>query len=100
MTIGNVEIKSYPHYPTILIVQQLRGVRSALVRNLQSQGYAVLEASGENEAVEIVRTHSRQIHLLVTDDSANSQISAATLKQYRPNMEVLSLSLSGGHDSP
>jgi DNA-binding response OmpR family regulator len=91
-------METYPQFPTILIVQQDRGLRTALVRNLQSQGYAVLQASGANEDFEIVRTHSRHIHLLVTDDSADSRISAANLKQYRPSMDVLFLSSSAKDD--
>ena len=87
-------MKVDPHFPTILIAQEDGGLRRDFVRSLQSEGYAVLAAAGAADAVEIVRTHSRHIHVLITDDSANSQRMAATLKQYRPYMGVLFFSLS------
>jgi hypothetical protein len=66
---------------------------------LEDAGYAVLQASGTEDAIAIVRTHSRPIHLLVNDDNATSQAMAKKLKQYRRQMDVLSLNFSAKNRS-
>jgi len=76
-------------FPTILVAEEDGGLREVLVRNLQQQGYLVLEASDGAEALDIARVHSRRIHLMLTDGDADGRTLAATLKQYRPDMQVL-----------
>jgi hypothetical protein len=88
-------MRNYPSFPTILLVRQDRDFLDCLVLSLQYKGYIVLHALDAALALEIVRTHSRPIHLLVTDDSPSSSVMAATLKKYRPQMDVLFLSSSG-----
>ena len=78
--------------PTILVAQCNCG-SDALVKDLQQQGYLVLEARDGPEATEIARVHSRSIHLMLTDESADGRSLAATLKQYRPNMTVMFITL-------
>jgi DNA-binding NtrC family response regulator len=76
-------------YPTILVVHYDRGFRDVLIRNLQQKRYLVLEAQNATEASEIVIRHSRQIHVLLADDSGDSRAMATTLKPYRPDMRVI-----------
>jgi len=75
--------------PTILVADQDDAVRNPLVRDLSHEGYFVLPAKDEIDALEIVRVHSRPIHLLLTDESMNGRTLAATLQQYRPKMHAL-----------
>jgi len=78
-------------FPTILIADEDDGVRSTLMRELQHEGYFVLVARDGGEALEVVRTHSRPIHLMITPDNMDGRTLAGTLKHYRPNMRVLFL---------
>jgi len=75
--------------PTILVADQDGATRDQLVQDLRHQGYFVLVAEDETEALEIVRVHSRAIHLLITAESLNGRTLATTLKQYRPKMRAL-----------
>ena|SRR3974390_3518662 len=86
-------------FPTVLIVLDDDRLCDVLVRSLEDAGYAVLQASGTEDAIAIVRTHSRPIHLLVNDDNATSQAMAKKLKQYRRQMDVLSLNFSAKNRS-
>jgi CheY-like chemotaxis protein len=81
----------HTHLPTILLLQEDRGFRDALVLKLEQEGYMVLPASGPDEALHIVRTHSRNIDLLLIAESATNQTTAAALKQYRRFMDILFL---------
>lgn len=95
----SIVMKCEKHFPTLLIVLEDGGLCSVLVGALQVEGYAALHASSKEEALGVVRTHSRHIHLLVTDDSVNSQALAAQLRQYRPQMDVLFLPLTARNGS-
>jgi DNA-binding response OmpR family regulator len=87
-------------FPTILVAEHDDGVRSPIVRHLQYHGYFVLVAHDAAEALEITRVHSRPIHLLLTGEGLDGRTLAATLKQYRPHMQVLFITpcmrLNGG----
>lgn len=83
-------------FPTILVAEHDDGVRSSLVRQLQHQGYFVLVAHDAAEALEITRVHSRPIHLLLTEDGLDGRTLASALKQFRPDMRVLFLTLQLG----
>lgn len=90
-------------FPTILVTVNLvteSGGRSALVRRLRTQGYLVLQAQGEGEALEIARVHSRPIQLLLTEEGLNGRSLAAKIKMYRPGMSVLFLGQSHDHGDP
>src|SRR5581483_3643116 len=52
---------------TILLVEDEEAVRSFAARALRMRGYNVLEASGGEEALEIVKSGAQQLHLLITD---------------------------------
>ncbi|MEO8594929.1 MAG: hypothetical protein ABI759_16535 [Candidatus Solibacter sp.] len=56
---------------------------------LQRDGYLVLESRDEDEAMDIIRLHSRPIHLMLIDESAYGRELAARLNQYRPQMQVV-----------
>jgi len=74
--------------PTILVAQCTCG-SDALVKDLQQQGYLVLEARDGAEAIEIARVHSRPIDFMLTDENEESRSLAATLKQFRPHTRVM-----------
>jgi CheY-like chemotaxis protein len=75
-------------FPTILLLESDSTLRVALARVLRGHGYLVLEAHDVPKAFELVRMHSRLIHLLLMGMSFDDAV-AATLKTYRPNMHVL-----------
>ena len=52
---------------TILLVEDESGVRRLARTILEAQGYIVLEAASGDDALEIVRSHAAEIHLVVTD---------------------------------
>jgi CheY-like chemotaxis protein len=76
-------------FPTILVAEADDVLQSTLAQELRQEGYFVLVARDEPEAVEIARLHSRPIHILLTVESRDGRMLAATLKQYRPNMRSL-----------
>lgn len=51
--------------PTLLIVDDDEGLRSAIVYDFQRRGFEVLEASSGNQAFEV--TNSRHVDLILTD---------------------------------
>lgn len=77
--------------PTLLITNNERG-SDRMVESLQSQGYFVLLARDAADALNIVRIHSRPIHLLLTDGSREGRTLASTATKYRPKMSVLFVS--------
>jgi CheY-like chemotaxis protein len=79
-------------HPTILIVQEDGEFRAVLTRILEEKGYLVLETQNTLKALVIAIRHSRSIHLLLADDSDDSRDLAATLKPYRPDMNVIHIS--------
>ena len=58
--------------PTILVTGNDNGIEF-LVKRLRSGGYLVLVAANFDDAVGIVRIHSRQIHVLVAYGSVNAR---------------------------
>jgi CheY-like chemotaxis protein len=52
---------------TVLLVEDEQGLRVLARRILESHGYAVIEASGGEEALRISRRHQSPIDLLLTD---------------------------------
>ena len=86
---------SYPNFPTILVVRETQELLDYLVLRLQYKGYIVLSALDAANALEVVRTHSRTIHLLVTDEGLSARAMAERLKRYAPRLEVLFLTSRG-----
>ncbi|HWA90542.1 MAG TPA: ATP-binding protein [Rhizomicrobium sp.] len=80
---------------TILLVEDEEAVRSFAARALRMRGYEVLEASGGEEALEIVRAHTATIHLLVTDvvmPNMDGPTLVRAVKRLRPDMAVIFMS--------
>ncbi len=80
---------------TILVVDDEPEVLSLIEDALRGLGYAVLAASDPQAAVQIARTHSELIHLLLTD-VVMPLISGSTLSEefriLRPGAKVLFMS--------
>jgi two-component system cell cycle sensor histidine kinase/response regulator CckA len=80
---------------TILLVEDEDAVRDFAVRALTMRGYKVLDASGGEEALEIVREHDGPIDLLVSDVVMPSMDGPALLKAVReikPDLRVIFIS--------
>lgn len=77
--------------PTILVTENSGRVRRALLQNLQHQGYFVLQAQDQVDAIEIARVHSRPIQLMLAAESIDDRSLVARIKMYRPCMDVLFL---------
>jgi PleD family two-component response regulator len=62
-------------YPTILVARD-DGLDCRLVRSLQRNGFHVLEADDWAHLFDVVRVHSRPIHLLLVDVSMDAHADA------------------------
>jgi two-component system cell cycle sensor histidine kinase/response regulator CckA len=79
---------------TILLVEDEEAVRSFAARALKLRGYQVFEASGGEEALEIVRKNDT-IHLLITDvmmPNMDGPTLVRAVKRLRPDMAVIFMS--------
>jgi CheY-like chemotaxis protein len=74
-------------YPTVLVAHGDEEVRSTLVDCLQRNGFHVLEADDWGHVFDVVRVHSRLIHLLLADVSMEARLQM--LKKYRSKLQVL-----------
>jgi two-component system, cell cycle sensor histidine kinase and response regulator CckA len=80
---------------TILLVEDEEAVRSFAARALRMRGYNVLEASGGEDALEIVRKASAPIHLLITDvvmPNMDGPTLVRAVRRVRPQMPVIFMS--------
>jgi len=80
---------------TILVVEDEKAVRDLTVRILQQLGYSILTASSGAEALEISRSHTGHIDLLLTDvvmPNMSGRQLADHLQTTRPSTKVLFLS--------
>jgi CheY-like chemotaxis protein len=80
------------HRETILLVEDEENVRKPLLQILESRGYNVLEAADADQAMNISKSHTGPIHLMVTDilmDGMNGVELAERLAFKRPEMKVL-----------
>jgi CheY-like chemotaxis protein len=87
-------VPEYAGHPTILIAHEDREFRDVLTRELQQKGYLVLEARDPADVFAIGIRHSRDIHVLLADDSDDGRAMAARLKPYRRFMNVMHVSPS------
>jgi CheY-like chemotaxis protein len=79
----------------VLAVEDDPNLRRLIGRILKAQGDAVLEAGGSQEAIELCRTHSSRLDLLITDiviPKMNGPELAAQLKTLNSNLKVLFVS--------
>jgi len=80
---------------TILLVEDEEAVRSFAARALRMRGYNVLEASGGEEALEIVKAGGQEIHLLVTDvvmPNMDGPTMVRHVKGLKPDLPVIFMS--------
>ena len=76
-------------FPTVMVAELEDPVRSTLLLNLRKEGIHVLDAQGWTSAFNLIRSHSRPIHLLLTNMRRARLNLAETLKPYRPELRVL-----------
>jgi hypothetical protein len=62
-------------------------VDGALISYLQRNGFHVLEAHDWERVVDVVRVHSRPIHLLLVTESMDAHVSI--LKEHRSELQVM-----------
>ena len=74
---------------TILLVEDEDAVRDFAVRALTMRGYRVLDASGGEEALDIVKDHDGPIDLLISDVVMPSMDGPALVKAVREIMPGL-----------
>ncbi len=80
---------------TVLLVEDEEAVRSFAARALKLRGYQVLEAAGGEEALELVRRHTGDIHLLITDvvmPNMDGPTLVRTIRRLRPEIAVIFMS--------
>ncbi len=80
---------------TILLVEDEEAVRSFAARALRMRGYNVIEASGGEEALEIVRAAAAPIHLLITDvvmPNMDGPTLVRAVRRLRPEMAIIFMS--------
>jgi len=80
---------------TILLVEDEDAVRSFAARALRLRGYRVLEASGGEEALEIVKSGAEEIHLLITDvvmPNMDGPTMVRHVKAMKPDLPVIFMS--------
>src|SRR5471032_2235995 len=80
---------------TILLVEDEEAVRSFAARALRMRGYHVLEASGGEEALEIVKAGDQEIHLLITDvvmPNMDGPTLVRHVKELKPDLAVIFMS--------
>ncbi len=80
---------------TILLVEDEEAVRSFAARALRMRGYNVLEASGGEEALEIVKAGETEIHLLITDvvmPNMDGPTMVRHVKELKPELAVIFMS--------
>ena len=80
---------------TILIVEDDEAVRKLAVRVLEKQGYTVLEANQEYEALNFCKERKEPVHLILTDvvmPGMNGRQLIECLKEVRQDFKVLYMS--------
>jgi two-component system cell cycle sensor histidine kinase/response regulator CckA len=80
---------------TILLVEDEDAVRSFAARALRMRGYTVMEASGGEAALDIVRTHEGSIDLLISDvvmPNMDGPTLVRAASRLRPEMRVIFMS--------
>jgi len=80
---------------TILLVEDEEAVRSFAARALRLRGYHVLEASGGEEALEIVTKGAQEIDLLITDvvmPNMDGPTLVRHVKELKPELAIIFMS--------
>jgi len=82
-------MKPHSSHPTVLLTNATSKMNVLLAGELRQAGYLVLESHDDAEALELVRLHSRTIHVMLTADGENNRALAARLHRYRPLMRLI-----------
>lgn len=80
---------------TVLLVEDEEGVRRFVATALERAGYAVLRAENAQVALETLRSHTRPIHMLLTDvimPGLSGRELVAQISEARPELRVLYMS--------
>ena len=80
---------------TVLLVEDAEALRKLANMFLRDSGYRVLTAADGREALEVARSHSGPIHLLLTDvvmPGINGRVLGERLAPLQPGMKVLYMS--------
>ena len=101
---GDVSAPAEPERPpprditgqeTILLVEDEEAVRSFAARALKLRGYQVLESANGEEAIELVRRHTGDIHLVITDvvmPNMDGPTLVRAIRRLRPEIAVMFMS--------
>jgi hypothetical protein len=76
-------------YPTVLIAVDDDETRQFLVHRLREDKWHTLEANNRSRMMDLVRFHSRPIHLLLLSVDISEPSCEALLQDYRSAMHVL-----------
>jgi two-component system, cell cycle sensor histidine kinase and response regulator CckA len=93
--VGGRDLRAERGTGTILVVEDDANVRMVVRRTLEERGYAVLEASDGDEAVQVSSAHEGDIHLLLTDvvlPRMSGPALADLIQARRPDTPVLFMS--------
>lgn len=82
---------------TVLLVEDEQGLRRLARRVLQSKGYTVLEASGSQEAIQLVESHPGRIDLLLTDVVMPRMGGPELAEILRPRFPLMKVLFSSGY---
>jgi len=80
---------------TVLVVEDVAGLRRLITRMLESSGYTVLAAATGDEAVCVLEQYEQSVHLMVTDvvmPGMSGPDLAERGRRIRPEMKVLYMS--------
>lgn len=86
---------SIPGRETVLVVEDQDEVRNLVEEILRMQGYAVLKASSGDEALRLVRTTRKSVHLLLTDmimPGMSGRELAGRMQRIFPGLKVIIMS--------
>jgi hypothetical protein len=84
--------------PTVLVARWDIKPKDCIVATLQAEGCLVLVARDAAEALDIVRVHSRPIHLMLTHGSPEGRLLASTAKEYRRKMTIMYVASNPGEE--
>jgi two-component system, OmpR family, response regulator RegX3 len=80
------------------VVEDEESLRTALVKLLQKRGFEVLQAADGSTAIDVLRTTSRHLDLVLLDmtiPGASSEVVVREIEQTRPGVAVLLTSAYG-----
>ncbi|MCC6587814.1 MAG: response regulator [Bryobacterales bacterium] len=90
-----VEAQPVPAPATVMVVEDERRIRTLICKILSRYGYRTIEAGDGREGLELARSHTETIELLLTDvvmPGIGGVELAKALREIRPEMKVLFIS--------